>query len=118
MAGRLVHWDVINEPFDNRDLMDLLGQEVMLDWFRLAREADPDAKLFVNDYSIIAPVTTYSASRERLEAVVTYLIAEGAPLDGIGVQGHFYGELTPPERVYQILESLASFDKEIWITNI
>jgi hypothetical protein len=28
MKGRLVHWDTLNEPFDNQDLLDILGKEV------------------------------------------------------------------------------------------
>jgi GH35 family endo-1,4-beta-xylanase len=116
LSGRLDHWDVLNEPFDNHDLMDILGQDVMADWFKIARQADASAKLFINDYSIIAPMTTYSASRRNLITAVDYLLKNDAPLDGIGVQGHFQGDLTDPERVLEILDELSAFDKEIWIT--
>ncbi|HYP90533.1 MAG TPA: endo-1,4-beta-xylanase, partial [Polyangiaceae bacterium] len=54
MRGKLVHWDVLNEPFDNHDLMDILGEDVMVDWYRAARAADPSAKLFINDYAILS----------------------------------------------------------------
>lgn len=116
MAGRLAHWDVLNEPYMNHDLMDLLGPEVMTDWFRLARKADPDAKLFINEYGIVAPVMTYSGMLENLMEVLTVLVDQGAPVDGIGLQGHYYYELMDPETVYDQLERLAAFDKEIWIS--
>ena len=116
LAGRLFHWDVLNEPFDNHDLMDILGEEVIADWFRLAREADPDAKLFINDYSVMNRKTTYSASRDNLRRIVSDLVDADAPIDGIGLQSHFEADLTAPEEVYAILEQLAVFDKELWIT--
>src|SRR5690606_27279621 len=40
-AGKVLHWDVLNEPFDNHDLMDILGKDEMVEWFRIARKADP-----------------------------------------------------------------------------
>ena len=116
LSGRLDHWDVLNEPYDNHDLMDILGRDAMLDWFNIARSEDSNAKLFVNDYSIIAPKTTYSASRKNLIDTLDFLIENDAPVDGIGVQAHFQGDLTEPDRVLEILDELAAFDREIWIT--
>jgi endo-1,4-beta-xylanase len=116
LTGRLAQWDVINEPFDNHDLMDILGEEAMEDWFRAARAADPDAKLFINDYSILNRKTTYSASRDNLQRIVADLIAADAPVDGIGLQAHFEEDLTAMNQVYEILESFVAFDKDIWVT--
>ena len=115
-AGRIDHWEVLNEPFDNHDLMDILGRDAMVDWFQIARGEDPDAGLFINDYSILAPTATYSASRTNLLDTVSYLIEQNAPLGGIGLQAHFQGDLTEPTRVLEILDEAAAFDKEIWIT--
>jgi GH35 family endo-1,4-beta-xylanase len=50
MRGKLAEWDVINEPYSNHDFMDILGKQVMDDWFKAAREADPEATFFINDY--------------------------------------------------------------------
>ena len=46
-------WDVVNEPYDNHDLMDLLGPNLLAEVFRQARESSPHAKLFINDYGIV-----------------------------------------------------------------
>lgn len=115
-AGRLTHWDVLNEPFDNHDLMDILGRDAMVDWFQIARDEDPAAALFINDYSILAPITTFSASRKNLFDTVSYLVEQDAPIDGIGLQAHFQGDLTDPERVLEILDEAAAYNKQIWIT--
>jgi hypothetical protein len=52
--GRLNDWDVINEPWSERDIMNILGDEVMADWFKRVRKNDPDVKLYLNDYGIIS----------------------------------------------------------------
>jgi GH35 family endo-1,4-beta-xylanase len=116
MRGKLVHWDVLNEPFDNHDLMDLLGEDVMVDWFKLARAADPTAKLFINDYAILSGGGGTTAHRDNYERVIKLLIDKGAPLDGVGMQGHFGTSLTGPEDMLVILDRYAKLGKQIWIT--
>lgn len=116
MSGRLDHWDVINEPYDNHDLMDILGDEVMVDWFEIARAADPKAKLFINDYSILSGGGGPSGHRDHYEKTVRYLVERGAPMDGIGMQGHFGSALTSPDDLMEILDRFAVFKKPILIT--
>jgi endo-1,4-beta-xylanase len=116
MRGKLVHWDVLNEPFDNHDLMDLLGEDVMVDWFKLARAADPGAKLFINDYAILAGGGGTTAHRDNYERVIKLLIEKGAPLDGIGMQGHIGASLTGPEDLLALLDRYARLGKQIWVT--
>src|SRR5690606_13868235 len=91
--GKLPHWDVLNEPFDNHDLMDILGPEVMVDWFRLARQHDPGAKLYINDYAILSGGGGSTPHRDHYEQTIQFLVDRQAPLDGIGMQGHFGNSL-------------------------
>lgn len=114
--GKLVHWDVLNEPFDNHDLMDILGEDVMVEWFKLARAADPTAKLFINDYAILSGGGGTTAHRDHYERVIKLLVDQGAPLDGVGMQGHFGSSLTGPEDMLKILDRYAKLGKQIWIT--
>jgi endo-1,4-beta-xylanase len=116
MRGRLVHWDVMNEPFDNHDLMDLLGEEVMVEWFKEARAADPKAQLFINDYAILSGGGGDTPHRSHYERTIAYLVGKGAPLDGIGMQGHFGTSLTSPTDMLAILDRFSKFGKPIWIT--
>jgi endo-1,4-beta-xylanase len=44
------------------------------------------------------------------------LVDKGAPLDGIGLQGHFGTSLTGPEDMLKILDRFARFKKTLWIT--
>jgi len=114
--GKLVHWDVLNEPFDNHDLMDILGEDVMVEWFKAARAADPGAKLFINDYAILSGGGGTTPHRDNYERVIKLLIDKGAPLDAIGMQGHFESTLTGPEDLLKLLDRYAKLGKRIWIT--
>jgi GH35 family endo-1,4-beta-xylanase len=114
--GTLIHWDVVNEPFDNHDLLDILGEEVMIDWFKLARAVDPGPKLYINDYAILAGGGGDTPHRAHYEKMIKLLIDKGAPLDGVGIQGHFGTSLTGPEDMLAILDRYGKLGKPIWIT--
>ena len=114
--GKVAHWDVVNEPFDNHDLLDVLGSDVMAEWFATAHAGDPAAKLFINDYAILSGGGGTTPHRDHYEKTIRQLIDKGAPLDGIGMQGHFGASLTSPEDLTRILDRFAKFNKTIWVT--
>ena len=114
--GRIVEWDVINEPFSNHDAMDVLGKAAMVEWFKAAREADPATKLFINDYAILAARGRNTAHQDHYYNTIKFLIDSGAPLDGIGMQSHFGNDLTPPPRLLAVLDRFAVFGKTIAVT--
>lgn len=116
MKGTLVHWDVVNEPFDNHDILDILGPEVMVDWFKEARANDPSAKLFINDYAILSGGAGTTPHRDAYEKTIQMLVDHNAPFDGIGMQGHFGSSLTSPEDLLKILDRFAKFGKRIYVT--
>ena len=116
MKGKLQHWDVMNEPFDNHDLMDLLGQKEMVEWFKHARKADPKAKLYINDYAILSGGGGNTAHRDHYEKTIKFLLDNGAPMDAIGMQGHFGSSLTSPDDLMKILDRYAAFKKPIAVT--
>ena len=116
MKGRVIHWDVLNEPFDNHDLFDILSKDVAVDWFKQARQMDPKPKLFINDYSILSGGAGTTAHRDYYETFIKMLVDKGTPFDGIGMQGHFGNSFTGPEAMLAILDRFAKFNKTIWIT--
>ncbi len=91
-------WDVVNEAMSDANNPDapyeqsfrqstayqLCGDEFILKAFQFAHEADPTATLFYNDYSAWTP-----AKRTYIYNMVKKLQAEGAPITGIGMQGHY-----------------------------
>lgn len=89
--GRVIAWDVVNEAIadDGSGLRDTvfrqkLGDSYIADAFRLAREADPQALLFYNDYG----GEGLSAKSNRIYDLVRDLRAQGVPIDGVGLQMH------------------------------
>ncbi|NEY36536.1 1,4-beta-xylanase [Streptomyces sp. PRKS01-65] len=88
--GRIWHWDVVNEAFNEdgtlRDSIWLreLGPGYIADAFRWAHQADPRAKLFYNDYNI----EWAGPKSDAVLELVRTLRAEGVPVDGVGFQGH------------------------------
>ncbi len=102
-------YDVVNEPRDNHAVMDLCGQAVMLDWFKLARELDPKPKLGINENTIISGGGWATAQQDNYEQWIKYLLKNKAPLGVLGFQCHFGEELTPPARVLEILDRFAKY---------
>ena len=114
--GLVDEWDVMNEPFSNHDLMDVCGKDVMVEWWKTARRVLPRARLYVNDYAILAAGgATDTAHQKHYEETIRYLLDQGAPLGGIGLQSHFRTP-TPPETLWKILDRFAAFKLPMTIT--
>ena len=114
--GLVRDWDVLNEIYDNRDLTNALGDEEMLHWFKMARHVAPDAKRYYNDYAALVRGGFHTGHKDHFEKTLRYLIDNKAPIDGIGIQGHFGSLLTPPKRLYSELDRWAALGKGILIT--
>lgn len=113
--GTLAHWDVLNEPFSEKDLMGILGNQVMAEWFKEARRHDANTTMFINDYGILSERGEKRDHQNHYYQTIRDLLAQGAPLEGIGMQGHF-SEPTPPARMLEILNRFSEFGLPIAIT--
>jgi endo-1,4-beta-xylanase len=88
--GRVEAWDVVNEAVaDDGSLrhtiwLDTIGPEYIDLAFQWAREADPDARLFYNDYG----GEGLGAKSDAIYALVSDLKERGVPIDGVGLQVH------------------------------
>ena len=97
--GRIHAWDVVNEAVadDGLGLRDTvfrqkLGDSYIADAFRIARAADPAARLFYNDYG----GEGLSQKANRIYDLVRELLAAGVPIDGVGLQMHISANSRPP----------------------
>lgn len=102
--SRVHGWDVVNEALnDDGTLRDslwyrVIGEEYLVKAFQYAHEADPEAGLYYNDYSL-----EYPEKRRGAVRLVKWLQERGVPITGIGTQSHF--GLNYPD--------LAEFDKTL-----
>ncbi len=93
-AGKASDWDVVNEPFANRDVIDILGDEEVLEWYRLFRSVDPNAKRTLNDYGIFSKNGLNTAHRADFDKWLSLLSNQGL-VEQIGEQSHYNeGNLT------------------------
>ena len=83
-------WDVVNEPISDGGglrpsaFMRRLGEGYIARAFRLAHDADPNAKLYLNEIG----AEGINAKSNRLYQVVSQLKRDGVPIDGVGFQVH------------------------------
>ena len=108
-------WDVLNEPYDNRDLMGLFGNDIMLAWFKAAAEGAPGVPLYLNDYSN-HDFVAHKAHAVEFFRVAKFLREKGAPLGGLGLQGHIGAVPNPPENVLATLDAYAELKLPIRFT--
>jgi GH35 family endo-1,4-beta-xylanase len=108
--GTFAQWTVDNEMLHTHFFDSLLGASILPWMFQQVRALDPDVQLFVNDYNTIEGNDTAAYKAE-----IQSLISQGAPIDGIGVQGHFPGSINAKD-VESRLNSLGQLGLPIWIT--
>ena len=110
--GQIVEWDVINEPSGNKRLSKVLGEDEMAAQLKRARELEPDARMVINDANNLGE----GNSDAEFKRILRRMLELGAPLEGIGLQGHFSFKLTPPEELYGRLEDFGALNLPLSIT--
>jgi len=118
--GKVNGWDVVNEAVDDHGQMrksqwwKILGEDYIQKAFEYAHQADPDAKLYYNDYSLYFP-----EKRDKVVQLIRNLKSDGVRVDGIGLQGHW--GLDYPEKLDEIEDSIIAFSElgvEVMITEL
>jgi endo-1,4-beta-xylanase len=108
--GRVPEHDINNEMVHCHYYEKRLGPGIREDMFEWCHAFDPDATLYVNDYSILS-----GGDADRYVAQVKGFLAAGMKVGGIGVQGHFGSRVNGP-KVKATLDRLAQFDLPIKVT--
>lgn len=112
-SGKLAEWDVVNEVYQQDDLLEICGREILVDWFKQVRRLDPDAKLYYNDANTLA--NHQPGHADHYYDTIQWLLEQGAPVDGMGFQSHIH-TLVAPEVVYRRIERFAELGPDIQIT--
>ena len=117
--GAVPSWDVVNEALNDNGTMreskwqQIIGDEFVAKAFEFAHKADPNAKLYYNDYNLYQPAKRAGALR-----LVKSIQDKGIPVHGIGMQGH-YG-LDHPEDLSQLENSILAYAElgDVMITEL
>jgi endo-1,4-beta-xylanase len=135
--GNVKTWDVVNEAImddgnyrtQNEEgdqasgWYGALGKDYIKEAFIAARAADPEAKLFYNDYYNYHPVR-----RQAIYDMLSELLDSGVPVDGVGLQGHLNlaPGTNPDEQSYyqtvanmeEAIEMYSSLGLEVQVTEL
>lgn len=116
-------WDVLNEVIDTEKgdeknfrlsgWYKIGGREIFEFAFKTMREASPNARLFYNDYNIEAG--------DKLEAAVRFLselLDSGVPVQGVGIQGHWYYNYPDEDILNAAFERFSGLGLDIELTEM
>ena len=115
--GQVVEWDVVNEPIVNNDLLKILGESVMADWFKEARRVEPDARLYLNEAGVPNSIPT-DAKYDKFAHNIEVIQKNGGPIGGIGMQGHFGWTMNSPQQLLGIYDRFSRFGLPIRVTEL
>ncbi len=105
-AGQIVSWDVDNEMLSG-NMFDCLGEEGRAHFFQLANSIDPDCGFYMNEYSGNSFSSTQQYDGDAYATRANGLIALGAPVEGLGIQGHISAPFNPENYYNNLLQELA-----------
>lgn len=117
--GKISGWDVVNEAIEDdgsyreSKFYQIIGEEYIKLAFEFAREADPDAELYYNDYSMAIP-----EKRDGVVAMVKKLQEQGVKIDGIGMQGHVGLDHPSIKDFEKSIEAFADLGVDVMVTEL
>ncbi|MDT0685330.1 endo-1,4-beta-xylanase [Autumnicola psychrophila] len=119
--GTIYAWDVVNEAISDdpdeflrkSEWYDIAGEDFIIKAFEYAHEADPEAKLFYNDYNAVIP-----EKRDRIYKLLKMLVDRDVPIDGVGIQGH-WSIIDPSEQeLRKAIDMYSSLGLDVQITEL
>ena len=117
--GRIAGWDVVNEALNEDGTlrqspwMKIIGDDYIEEAFRFAHQADPQAQLYYNDYSI-----ENEAKRNGALELVRKLKAKGVPITGVGLQDHVSLDLPTTEQINTTITEFGKLGVKVMITEL
>jgi endo-1,4-beta-xylanase len=117
--GRVNGWDVVNEALNEDGSLrktkwfEIIGEDYIQKAFEFAREADPKAQLYYNDYNIELP-----AKRAGTIKLIKNLQAKGVKVDGIGIQAHWHLDVPSLADVDSGIREFSSLGVKVMMTEM
>ncbi|XP_060063726.1 uncharacterized protein LOC132544170 [Ylistrum balloti] len=113
--GTLEHWDVNNEDIHGNYFARHLGNpNITNDMFRWLHQAEPDVKLFLNEFNVVSSRFSTTAYKEHARRFKE----SNVPIYGVGIQSHFHGSNPDMSTVEYRLNKVAETGLPMWITEL
>ncbi len=117
--GKITSWDVVNEALEEDGTMrksiflQKLGEDYVVEAFRLAQKAAPNTELYYNDYNIEQP-----KKRAGAIALIKKIQAAGVRIDGVGIQGHWRAYNVPLKDIEESINEFAALGIKVMFTEL
>jgi len=117
--GRIKGWDVVNEALNEDGTLrqslwyKIIGPDYLVEAFKAAHKADPQAELYYNDYSL-----ENEAKRNGAIALLKKLKAAGCHITGIGTQEHDNLEWPATDQVDATITAFAALGVKVMVTEL
>jgi endo-1,4-beta-xylanase len=117
--GRIKGWDVVNEALEEdgslrqTPWLKIIGEEYMAKAFQFAHEADPDAELYYNDFSL-----ENAPKREGAIRLIKKLQSSGVRIAAVGLQGHYKMDWPRMGQVDSTIEAFGKLGVKVDITEL
>jgi endo-1,4-beta-xylanase len=117
--GKVYSWDVVNEALNedgtlrNSIFLQKLGDDYIVEAFRLAQKAAPHTKLYYNDYNIEQP-----KKRAGAIAIIKKIQAAGVRIDGVGIQGHWHADNVPMQEIEESIKEFSALGIQVAFTEL
>jgi endo-1,4-beta-xylanase len=117
--GRIHGWDVVNEAimkdgsFRQCKWLEIIGEDYVQKAFEFARECDPDAELYYNEYDY-----EFGPKTEGVIRLIRNLRDNGVRVDGVGIQGHWFLDYPTLEVVEGYVTALSRLGVPLMITEM
>lgn len=117
--GKVKGWDVVNEAilddgsYRQSLYYKIIGPEFIELAFQFAHEADPDAELYINDFSMSKP-----GKREAYVNLLRQFKAKGLRIDAIGMQSHNGYDYPDYTEFEKSIEAFAAEGVKVMLTEL
>lgn len=117
--GHIHGWDVVNEAilqdgsFRKSKWFEIIGEDYVQKAFEFAREADPEAELYYNEYDY-----EFGPKTEGVIQLIRNLQSKGVRVDGVGIQGHWFLDYPKMEVIEGYVRDLRQLGVKLMVTEL
>jgi endo-1,4-beta-xylanase len=117
--GKIGGWDVVNEALNGKGQLrkspwlKIIGEDYIVKAYQFAHEADPQAELYYNDYSL-----EDASKRAGAIALIKKLQAQGVKITAVGLQDHCKLDWPATNQLDETISAISRLGVKVAITEL